>query len=137
MSVLHNDARAFLGCGFKFPLQVNARGRLALSGAEERIEEAIYIVLGTRLGERLMQPDFGCGIHDLLFAPNNPSTRTRAVEHVRRALVAHERRIDVLNVAAETTPAEPSLLLIRVDYRIRANNAVGNLVYPFYITEAA
>ena len=89
------------------------------------------------LGERLMQPQFGCGIHDLLFAPNNAATRTRAVEHVRRALVAYEPRIDVLNVAAETTVAEPSLLLIRVDYRIRANNAVGNLVYPFYITEAA
>jgi len=84
-----------------------------------------------------MQPDFGCGIHDLLFAPNNPTTHALAVEHVRRALVAHEPRIDVLHVIPETTDAEPSLLLIRIDYRIRANNAMGNLVYPFYITEAA
>lgn len=131
-----NDSRAFLGTGFKFPLQPTPRGRLAMSRAEQRIEEAIYVILGTRLGERLMQPGFGCGVHDLLFAPNNPSTRTRAVEHVRRALVAFEPRIDVLNVSTETTDAEPSLLLIRVDYRIRANNAMGNLVYPFYITEA-
>jgi phage baseplate assembly protein W len=58
------------------------------------------------------------------------------VEHVRRALVAFEPRIDVLSVTTETTDAEPSLLLIRVDYRVRDNNAVGNLVYPFYITEA-
>lgn len=129
--------RAFLGRGLKFPLQVTTRGRLAMAQEEDRIEESIYLILGTRLGERLMQPAFGCGIHDLLFAPNNPSTRTRAVEHVRRALVAYEARIDVLSVTAETTDAETSLLLIRVDYRIRANNAVGNIVYPFYITEGA
>lgn len=132
-----DTGRRFLGTGFKFPLQVTPRGRLATASAEQRIEESILFILGTRLGERLMQPDFGCGIHDLLFAPNNPATHAVAVEHVRRALVAHEARIDVLQVSPETTAAEPSLLLIRVDYRIRASNAMGNLVYPFYITEAA
>jgi phage baseplate assembly protein W len=137
MALSRDGARAFLGTGFKFPLQVTPRGKLALASAETRIEESIWFILGTRLGERLMQPDFGCGIHDLLFAPNNPATHAVAVEHVRRALVAHEQRIDVLRVAPETTAAEPSLLLIRIDYRIRANNAMGNLVYPFYITEAA
>ena len=137
MAVPPDGARVFLGTGFKFPLQVTPRGKLALSRTENRIEESIYFILGTRLGERLMQPEFGCGIHDLLFAPNNPATHALVVEHVRRALVAHEPRIDVLNVAPETTEAEPSLLLIRIDYRIRANNAMGNLVYPFYITEAA
>jgi hypothetical protein len=137
MATPRNESRAFLGTGFKLPLQVTPHGKLALSHAESRIEESIYFILGTRLGERLMQPDFGCGIHDLLFAPNNPTTHALAVEHVRRALVAHEPRIDVLHVIPETTDAEPSLLLIRIDYRIRANNAMGNLVYPFYITEAA
>jgi phage baseplate assembly protein W len=137
MAAERDDSRAFLGTGLKFPLQVTPRGRLALSRGESRIEESIHFILGTRLGERLMRPDFGCGIHDLLFAPNNPATHALAVEHVRRALVAHEPRIDVLNVVPETADAEPSLLLIRIDYRIRANNAMGNLVYPFYITEAA
>jgi phage baseplate assembly protein W len=131
------DKRTFLGRGIKFPLQVTPRGKLALSSNETRIEESIYLILGTRLGERVMQPAFGCGIHDLVFAPNNPSTRTQAVEHVRRALVTYEARIDVLSVTAETAPAERSLLLIRIGYRIRSNNAMGNLVYPFYITEAA
>ncbi len=137
MPVMKKEDRAFLGRGFKFPFQVTPRGKLTMSQEEDRIEESIYIILGTRFGERLMQPAFGCGIHELLFAQNNPSTRTRAVEHVRRALVLYESRIDVLNVTAETTDAEPSLLLIRIDYRIRANNAIGNLVYPFYITEGA
>ena len=131
------DSRAFLGTGFRFPFEIDSRGRFALSRAEDRIEESIYLILGTRFGERLMQPAFGCGIHELLFEPNNPATRTRAVEHVRRALVAFEPRIDVLAIDVETTDAEPSLLLIRVDYRIRGNNAIGNLVYPFYITEGA
>ena len=82
-----------------------------------------------------MLPEFGCGIHDLLFAPNNPATHAVAVEQVRRALVAHEPRIDVLNVSVETTDAEPSLLLIRIDYRLRSNNAFYNLVYPYFINE--
>ena len=89
MPVRTKEDRAFLGRGLKFPFQVTPRGRLAMAQEEERIEESIYLILGTRLGERLMQPAFGCGIHELLFAQNNPSTRTRAVEHVRRALVSY------------------------------------------------
>ena len=132
-----DDSRAFLGSGFAFPFRLTPRGRFALARAEDRIEESIYLILGTRPGERLMLPGFGCRIHELLFAPNNPATRTRAVEHVRRALVDFEPRIDVLEISVETTDAEPSLLLVRIDYRVRATNAIGNLVYPFYITEAS
>jgi phage baseplate assembly protein W len=115
----------FLGTGLAFPLGVTARGRLALARAEQRVEESIYLILGTRPGERLMLPRFGCVIHDLLFAPNNPATRTQAVDAVRRALVDWEPRIDVLTVTADYDPAEPSLILIRCDYRIRANNAIA------------
>lgn len=82
-----------------------------------------------------MLPDFGCGIHDLVFAPNNAITLSVVVQNVRQALVAYEPRIDVLDVNAETAPEKPNLLLIRINYRIRANNALGNLVYPFFIRE--
>lgn len=125
-----------LGTGFAFPFGISPRGRASLSQGEQRVEESIYLILGTRLGERLMLPTFGCAIHDLVFAPNNPSTRTLAVDAVRRALTAWEPRIDVLAVTADYDSAEPSLLPIRIDYRVRANNALGNLVYPFYITES-
>jgi uncharacterized protein len=131
-----DGTKDFLGAGLAFPFRVNARGRIAGARAEARIEESIYLILGTRFGERLMQPDFGCGVHDLLFAPNDPATRTEAVDAVREALAAWEPRIDVLEVNEETNALQPGLLLIRVDYRIRANNAVANLVYPFYITES-
>jgi phage baseplate assembly protein W len=137
MNTLTDRTRAFLGIGWKFPLQVTAGGSIALSSYEQRVQESIYLILSTAKGERVMMPDFGCGIHDLVFAPNNPQTLSAVVQEVRQALVTYERRIDVLDVATETASGQPNLLLIRVDYRIRANNALGNLVYPFYIKEGA
>ncbi|SRR5581483_4580933 len=130
-----SDRREFLGVGWKFPIQVTPSGKIAQARYEQRIEESIYLILSTARGERLMFPDFGCGIHDLVFAPNNPVTLSIVAQTVRQALVASEPRIDVLDVEAESAPEEPNLLLIRISYQVRANNARGNLVYPFYITE--
>lgn len=129
--------REFLGVGWKFPLQVTPGGKIAQARYEQRIEEAIYLILTTAKRERVMLPDFGCGIHDLVFAPNNTLTRSAVVQNARQALVTFERRIDVLDVTAEAADGEPNLLLIRINYRIRANNALGNLVYPFFIREGA
>ncbi|HTX91829.1 MAG TPA: GPW/gp25 family protein [Anaerolineales bacterium] len=129
------NEREFLGIGWKFPLQVTPDGKLGQSRYEQRIEESVYLILSTSKGERVMLPDFGCGIHDLVFAPNNPGTLALVVQNVRTALVANEPRIDVLDVAAESAPESQNLLLIRISYRIRANNSIGNLVYPFYIGE--
>jgi phage baseplate assembly protein W len=128
--------RPFLGTGWKFPLQVTPRGAIATASEEQRIEESILLILSTAPGERLMLPDFGCGIHDLVFAPNDSGTVTRVIDLVRRALTKYEPRIDVLDVNAETSKEQPNLLLIRVDYRIRDNNSMTNIVYPFFITEA-
>lgn len=127
--------RRFLGKGWKFPLQVTPNGAIAGSRHEQSIEESIYLILSTAPGERVMLPAFGCGIHDLVFAPNNSATVAQIVDQVRRALVVYEPRVDVLTVDAETATEQPNVLLIRVDYRIRSNNTLGNLVYPFYITE--
>lgn len=129
------NEREFLGIGWKFPLEVTPRGTIAQACDEQRVEESIYLILGTARGERVMLPDFGCGIHDLVFEPNNTMTRSLVVNRVREALVRFEPRIDVLDVDTETTPDQENLLLIRVSYRIRANNAMNNLVYPFYIQE--
>jgi phage baseplate assembly protein W len=127
--------RPFLGIGWKFPLQVTPNGRIAQASAEQRIEESILLILATAPGERPMRPDFGCGIHDLVFAPNNSSTVALIVHLAREALVKYEPRIDVLDVSAQSTIDSANQLLIRVNYRIRSTNAIGNLVYPFYITE--
>ncbi|MEI6067226.1 MAG: GPW/gp25 family protein [Methylococcaceae bacterium] len=130
------DTCEFLGVGWKFPLQVTPGGKIAQARYEQRIEEAIYLILSTAKGERLMLPDFGCGIHDLVFAPNNAGTEAMVVQTVRTALVAYEPRIDVLDINVETPPEQLNLLLIRISYQIRANNALGNLVYPYYISES-
>ena len=84
-----------------------------------------------------MQPDFGCGIHDLVFEPNTAALRGVVQTNVREALTRWEPRIDVLDVRVETPPDFRNRLLIHVDYRVRANNAVFNLVYPFFLDEGA
>jgi phage baseplate assembly protein W len=132
-----SENRDYLGIGWKFPLQVTPAGKIAQARYEQRVEESIYLILGTAKGERPMLPDFGCGIHDLVFAPHNAGTLSLVTQSVRQALTVYERRIDVLDVSVESPAEQPNLLLIRVSYRIRANNAMGNLVYPFYIREAA
>ena len=128
-------SRAYLGIGWKFPLQVTPEGDVAQSSYEQRVEESIYLILSTAKGERLMLRDFGCGIHDLVFAPNNSATLSAIVQQVHSALSDQERRIDVLDVGVDSSPDEPNLLLIRVTYQIRDNNAIGNIVFPFYLEE--
>ena len=133
----NSDTRDFLGIGWKFPLQVTPAGQIAQARYEQRIEESIFLILSTAQGERPMLSDFGCGIHDLVFAPNNPVMLSRVTQSVRKALTSYEPRIDVLDISTTSASDQDNLLLIRIDYRIRANNAVGNLVYPFYVSEAS
>lgn len=127
--------RAFLGKGWKFPIRVNARGGLSYVSNEQDIEEAIWIILSTAKGERVMEPDFGCGIHNQVFAPNEPGTRGLIAYEVQDSLANYEPRIEVEDVRVESFPGRTNQLLIRVDYRVRTNNAKRNLVYPFYLTE--
>lgn len=127
--------RAYLGEGLAFPLRVTAHGRLATARAEAKIEQAVWLILSTATGERVMRPTYGCGIHDMLFEPNHPGAQARLADHVRDALTMQEPRIAVLDVSIETSAADPSAVLIRVDYRIHENNAVASLVYPYFVTE--
>ena len=127
--------REFLGLGWKFPIELDGHGRVATASCEQRVAESIQLILGTARGERVMLPEFGCGLQELVFAPNPTTTRGRVAQAVRKALVDHEPRIDVLSVQVDDSPGEPNLLLIRIDYRVRTNNAAGNLVYPFFLQE--
>jgi phage baseplate assembly protein W len=125
----------FLGKGFKFPIRVNGRGGLSWSEGEELIAESIWLILATPRRSRVMEPEFGCGAYDYVFAPNNETTRAMVENEVTRALVRNEPRIDVMAVRATAQVDAPNLLLVEVDYRIRANNAARNIVYPFYLNE--
>ena len=123
---------SFLGVGWKYPVSLD-RGRIAMAAYEESIRESIWIILATARGERKMRPDFGCGIHDLVFAVNSGATAGRVASEVSQALILWEPRIDVINVAARSDESEPTRLLIQIEYRVRATNNRFNLVYPFYL----
>jgi phage baseplate assembly protein W len=128
--------KEFLGVGWKFPVQVDNTGRIAMSEFEQDIRESIRIILSTSKGERAMRPDFGCGIHDFVFASMNTTTIGLIESSVREALTRWEPRIELLNVKVSTEEAELGRLLVGIDYRVRATNNEFNLVYPFYLTES-
>lgn len=114
-------------------MQLDDRGEIALSRYEEDVREAIWIILSTAPGERLMRPDFGCGIHDFVFAPNNTRTAGLVRFQVEEALTRWEPRIELQEVKAQPDPSDPAVLLISIDYRVRATDSRYNLVYPFYL----
>jgi phage baseplate assembly protein W len=128
--------KPFLGVGTGFPLAIDpATGGLARAEYEESVRQSILIILGTAKGERVMRPDFGCGIHDLVFANNSPTTVGRLIREVHESLLRLEPRIDVTQV--DVTPgATSNVLLIDIDYEVRATNTAFNLVYPFYLQQA-
>lgn len=126
-----------IGRGWPFPLRPGPAGRLGYLGGDEKIRQSIWLILSTAPGERLMRPGFGCGIHDLVFEANTASVRRLVEERIREALLAWEPRVDVLAVRVEAPPEQRNYLLIWIDYRVRANNALYNLVYPLYLTEGA
>src|ERR1700760_3106973 len=109
----------FLGKGWGFPISKDEKTGVAMSLGEESIEEAIWIILATAPGERVMRPDFGCGIHRRVFEINHATTIGQVTSDVRDALIRWEPRIDVLDVNAETK-GRGEILLINVHYRVRA-----------------
>jgi phage baseplate assembly protein W len=130
-----NDDPGFLGRGWAFPVVANRAGQIEYAAGEAAIEQSIRILLGTSPGERVMRPELGCGIWDLVMEPNTPQLHGRVQVRVRNALVRWEPRIDVLDVRVEAPAEQRNVLLIRIDYRIRGNNAAYNLVYPFFLQE--
>lgn len=125
--------RDFLGKGWRFPLRPDARGALVYSEGGDNIEHSVRVILLTRLGERVMQPEFGCDVGRLLFAPASVANLQLIEQAVRDALVEHERRIDVLDVRAEQSAALETRVDVAIAYRERRTNTVGNLVFPYYL----
>lgn len=125
--------RNFLGQGLGFPLRINNRGNLTLSEGERSIEESVRIILGTAPGERVMRPDFGCRVHELIFHPNNHSTSSLASYYAREALIKLEPRIRDVEVDAYPDPMDDNVLQLRISYRVIATNDMRNMVYPFYL----
>jgi phage baseplate assembly protein W len=137
---------AFLGRGWRFGIHPEQRlgvrldrrwGRVEMAEGEIDVQQAIAVILGTARGERVMRPDFGCGIHELPFEAISSSLVAEIKRAVREALLQFEARIEVLQVEVETRDAMNGKLEIDVHYRIRSTNQLGNVVYPFYFKEGA
>jgi phage baseplate assembly protein W len=122
-----------VGRGWTFPVQIGGGGGIALSGDATDIDEAIRIIISTSPGERVMRPDFGCRIHEIVFAPANSQTVGLAQRYVLEALKWWEPRIEVVEVTGSIDTIEPNRLLLNVVYIIRDTKDERSLVYPFYL----
>lgn len=123
----------FLGVGWTSPVKLDNKGQVVTAKYEDCVRQSIWTILSTAKGERLMRPDFGCGIHDLVFASNSAATIGAIVSDVTEALIEWEPRIDVLNVDVYGEQNQPNQLLIQINYQVRSTNNRFNLVYPFYL----
>jgi uncharacterized protein len=132
------DGKEFLGRGWAFPPAVGLdTGRIVTTAYEEDVKQSIRIILETSKGERVMRPDFGCGIHDLVFDAISTALLRRVEREVEEALRRFEARIDLLEVRVDGAGAERGRLDVSIDYRVRSTNQPGNFVYPFYFKEGA
>lgn len=124
---------SFLGQGISFPFQCSNDGSVKFSSFEDSVEESINIILSTKIGERMMNPEFGCQINELLFEDNTPETHAIAEQYVKSALRKWENRIVLINVKVES--AELNKIVIEIEYQIKDTNSFFNYVYPFYLIE--
>ena len=126
-------ARDFIGAGWSFPLRTDRTGSIALVRSEREVEESIALILATSPGERPMRPDFGCAVHDFVFAPADASTAGDIAYAVRVALERWEPRVDLHDVTVKFDRADEGVLLIDISYSMRGANDPRNLVFPFYV----
>ena len=126
-------AHEFEGRGWQFPIRVDDAGAIAEAREEDKVRQSIEIILRTAPGERVMRPDFGCGIHDLVFDTISGAMIGRVALVVAGALATWEPRIDVLSVRSQQDTEDPTRLLIEINYRLRSSNSRFNLVFPFYV----
>jgi Bacteriophage baseplate protein W len=126
-------AEEFVGAGWAFfPMRTDHTGSIALVTREREIEEAIRLILATSPGERPMRPEFGCRIHEFVFAPADAATAGQIAFAVRSALEQWEPRVDIRDVDVRFDQVEHGTLYVDVSYEIRGTNDPRNLVFPFY-----
>ena len=126
----------FIGTGWAFPIRTDATGSIAVVSHDREIEESIRLIVGTAPGERPMRPDYGCAIHDYVFATIDPDTAGRIAGEVRASLIRWEPRIDVEGVEVTTDPEDQTVAYIDIRYSIGNTNDPRNLVFPFYTIPA-
>lgn len=122
----------FVGSGWAWPGGVDSTGGIALVAGDTELTQAMRLILGTAPGERPMRPEFGCGVHDLVFDPSDGTLAGLVAHEVRAALLRWEPRVDVTDVDVTFDPERPGVAYIDVSYVVRSTNDRRNLVVPFY-----
>jgi phage baseplate assembly protein W len=131
-----DTSKSFLGRGWGFPPEFN-RATKAVNMLEDEadIKSSLEILLSTRLGERVMVPDYGCNLDELLFKPLTLTLKTYVIDLIKTAILYYEPRIDLNKIDIDPTDELEGVLLINLDYTVRATNSRKNMVYPFYKAE--
>jgi phage baseplate assembly protein W len=130
------ENQSFLGRGWSFPPEFNREAKaVKMLEDEEDIRSSLQILLSTRLGERVMVPGYGCNLDELLFSPLNLTLKTYVIDLIKTAILYYEPRIDVKKIDIDPADELNGVLLINIDYTIRATNSRMNMVYPFYKEE--
>ena len=123
----------FLGRGLAFPVQLNDRDRFSMVEGDADIRQAIYIIINTVPGERVLRPNFGCEIHALIFSPANNETANLAERYVTDALTMWEPRIDLIDITVIPGATEYGELLIEIIYAPKGEHDPQSLVFPYYL----
>ena len=131
------DGVEHIGRGVAFPMRVDPAGGIALTTGVAELDESLRMVLSTAPGERVMRPEFGCRIHEMVFDPINPTTQGAMAQAVREALARWEPRVDVERVDVVGGSADSARVELEIEYRVRTTNDRRNLVYPFYVIPEA
>ncbi|WP_295116577.1 GPW/gp25 family protein [uncultured Chitinophaga sp.] len=126
----------FLGRGWSFPPVFNKNTKqVEMLEGETDIHSSLDILLSTMLGERVMQPRYGCDMKDLLFESVNTSLKALMMDRVKTALLFFEPRIETEKIDILTDNSLEGLIQVQIDYRIRSTNSRMNYVFPFYRNE--
>jgi len=130
---MNNNRVSIIGRGWAFPPQLSDRNRISTVDYDTNIRRSIYIIIHTVPGERVMRPDFGCRIHELIFDPANNETAATAERYIREALTRWEPRIILREITVTPGATELGELFIRISYQIKANYDPHSLVFPYYL----
>lgn len=122
-----------IGRGWTFPPRIGPQGGMALTSERTELDQSIRIILSTSPGQRVMRPNFGCRLYELVFAPNNSHTAAQARRYVEEALGMWEPRIRVTRVDARPDDQDRSRLIIYIEYQVKATHDQRSLVFPFYL----
>jgi phage baseplate assembly protein W len=129
-------ANSFLGTGWSFPPSFDKSARQVLMFKDETdVHSSLEILLSTRLRERVLQPDYGCNLNEMLFEPMTTTFKTYIKDLIKNAVLNYETRIDLLSIDIDDSGETEGVYFLKLSYAIRTTNSRYNFVFPFYTNE--